>query len=211
MKSIPLKIAQVVTFVILLILSVASLFSSLSLVLSIFGPENSSSQQVTWLVPIKIENKDLVDQENYQTLAFKPTKIRYHKAWLEVAVLENKSFFQSMIYLAYLGIFAISFPFYFFLFHILASVETAPFSKENVSRMKKMGLLVIGGELYRFLLFLYLSVTIVSETDLKGADIAPIGWTELNFLILLLGIIILVIGEVFKQGLVLQENENLTV
>ena len=211
MKSIPLKIAQTVTFVILLVLSVASLFSTLSLVLSIFGPESSSSQQVTWLVPIKMENKHLVDQENYQTLAFKPTKIRYHKAWLEVAVLEHKSFFQSMIYLAYLGIFAIGFPFYFFLFHILASVETAPFSKENVSRMKKMGLLVIGGELYRFFLFLYLSVSIVKQIDIPGAEIAPVGWTELNFPILFLGVIILILGEVFKRGFTLQENENLTV
>ena len=211
MKSIPLKIAQIFTFIVLLGVSLGCFLLFIMTVLAPFSPEGAPWENRSWKIPVKMESKELPDQEMYSDDRFKPTKIEYTRVQLEVVPSKDKAFFQTVMNLAFLGAIVFALPFYYFLFHILASVETIPFSKENVSRIKKMGLLVIGGELYRFFLFLYLSISIVKEIDIQGFEIAPIGWTNLNFLILFLGIIILVIGEVFRQGFVLQENENLTV
>lgn len=211
MKSIPLKIAQVCTFIVLLILSIVWFFNSIGLVFTIFSPNATLSQKVMWKVPVRVESKDLTNQVTYRSDSFEATKIEYKQVWLEVTATQHKAFFQTMVYLAFLGLCVIAFPFYYFLFHVLASIETTPFSSENLSRIRNMGLLVIVGELYRFFLFVYLSVSFVDIVDIQTIDIAPIGWTNLNFQILFLGIIILIIGEVFKRGFILQENENLTV
>ncbi len=211
MKSIPLKIAQIVAFIALLVITMAGFVLSVSVVLAIFGPDNPPLNKVNWVIPLKMEREELTDRVTYSEDTFEAVKIDYRKVYLEILATKHKTFFLTMRYLALLGVCIFGFLSNYFLFHILASVEANPFSKENLSRIKKLGLLVIGGEIYYFSISLFLSISVIQKIDIPGIEIAPIGWTDMNFGIIFLGIIILVIGEVFRQGSVLQENENLTV
>ncbi|MEM6633225.1 MAG: hypothetical protein AAF694_26375 [Bacteroidota bacterium] len=158
-----------------------------------------------------MKSEDITDRVTYKDDVFKATHIKYTKVYIQVNPTEGKVFFRNMQYLGILGIYIIGFLCNYLLFHILASIKTNPFGTENLSRITQMGFLVIGGELYRFFLSLFFSHTVVKNMDIQGIEIAPIGWTDLNFAILILGITILAIGEVFRRGSVLQENENLTV
>ena len=211
MKSLPLKVAQVLTFIALLGTSFSLFILPCFAVISIFSPDGSPMKNATWEIPLKMESEYQPDRVIQIDEAFKATEIEYQRVNLEVLPVENKAFFQGMIYLALFVLVAMGWLILYFLFHVLASIKTDPFSQENLSRIRKIGLLVIGLELYHFFISLYLSVSIGKSVVIEGAKVIPIGWTFIDFGVIFLGIIILVIAEVFRQGFVLQEYENLTV
>ena len=211
MSSLPLKIAKALTFIGLLGATIACFGILFLAIVSFLSPNGTPVKNATWEIPLKIESELHPEKITHSDNAFIATKVEYDRVELEMLPTKNKSLTQGMIYLTGFGFSVISFLILFNLFQVLANLDTQTFIRENVQRVRRIGLLAIGFELYRFSLSLLLSLTIGPKIDIQGAEVVAIGWTNLDFNIIFLGIIILVIAEVFKQGYVLQEYENLTV
>jgi hypothetical protein len=85
----------------------------------------------------------------------------------------------------------------------------SPFTMRNTSRLKLLGVLVmLSGPFYGGLEYIYGSM-LSSRIDVPGAvvKVNP----DLRVLYIAVGLIILVIGQVFKYGVSLREDSELTI
>jgi hypothetical protein len=99
-----------------------------------------------------------------------------------------------------------------FLFTI---TEGTSFVNENVRRIRMLGFCLIAAELVR-IVFGYIFITYMKGTvSVPGARISYLDfafyWEFLNLEIIFAGFIILVIAEVFKIGINLREEQELTI
>jgi hypothetical protein len=100
-----------------------------------------------------------------------------------------------------------------FLFTITAGT---PFVNENARRIGMMGFCFIGAELVRILLEGILLITYLKKTiSVPGTRLSYLDfffyWDWLNLEIIFAGFILLVIAEVFKVGINLREEQELTI
>lgn len=86
----------------------------------------------------------------------------------------------------------------------------APFAPENAGRIRTIGVLVIISTLVKSILFSLQGLLIMNNVTIAGAKIGVrVGSIDLTGI--LLGLLILVLAEIFRYGSELQEERNLTV
>ena len=99
-----------------------------------------------------------------------------------------------------------------FLFTITAGT---PFVNENAGRISMMGFCLIGAELVRIFIEGILIFYLKGTVSVPGARVSYLDfnfyWDWLNLEIIFAGFIILVIAEVFKVGINLREEQELTI
>lgn len=85
-----------------------------------------------------------------------------------------------------------------------------PFAPDNAGRIRAMGLLVIISTIVKSVLFTVIGMLLADCVIVKGVELkARLGSLDLTGI--LLGLLILVLAEVFRYGAELQEERNLTV
>lgn len=88
-----------------------------------------------------------------------------------------------------------------------------PFVKENGKRIQIIGLSIILGALFNFLIQTGSFILLKSQIHLEGAHFPLLRYSlmELHPITILTGFIILVIAEIFRLGTRLQEEQELTI
>lgn len=210
-KSPYLQLARIFTVTGLIISSIACLVILGLAIRSFFSPATSIKDKITLEVPLEIKSdyKDLANV-SFKDNLFLAKRIEYNDVELEVYPANNIPLTQGLIYLVGLVYLLIIASILYQLYRILASF-TNPFQQSNIKRIQKIGFLVMGIELYRIMMILFVQLTIGSKVRIVDAEIASFKIMDVDLPIIFLGIIILTLAEVFKQGLVLQEFENQTV
>ena len=97
--------------------------------------------------------------------------------------------------------------------HLLASLtEGNPFIIKNAKRLRIIGLVIIIGELFFNLTRICTAVIIDASARIEGAKLV---WSELisgfSLPTLFLGIVILIIAEIFRLGVYMREEQELTI
>ncbi len=97
--------------------------------------------------------------------------------------------------------------------HILASLtEGNPFTLKNAKRIRIIGIVIIGGELLISLVMIGFAMIINASVDIRGFQLI---WMKLIFEISLptifLGIVVLIIAEIFRLGVRMREDQELTI
>ena len=93
---------------------------------------------------------------------------------------------------------------------ILRSVgKGTPFTRENASRLKLLGLLVMAaGPFYGILEYVSGALTKL-QIDIPGAEVSA--HADIRITYVAVGLIILVIGQIFQYGVNLREDSELTI
>ncbi|MEM6803047.1 MAG: hypothetical protein AAF696_16700 [Bacteroidota bacterium] len=139
-------------------------------------------------------------------------EIDIKKANLEV-LTQGRSWPQGIGYLhaaTYLGFF---FYILFYLSKILKSFEhKIPFASRNPLYVRNIGFLTIGLGIYEFLIMLLVCSLFHDKFRvLNGHTIEFPSFWDLNIVAIFLGLVLLSLAEVFKQGEELQDLESQTV
>lgn len=210
LKSTYLYIAKFFTIAGLIIMSVASLLVIVLAIGSFASTEKTNQNLVTLEIPLKLESDFHIENVAFNDNPFLAKKIEYDNVGLEVYPTNNIPLSQCLIYLTALIYILILLSIFYQLFKILEDF-TKPFRPKNINRIKKIGFLVIGIEVYRLTIALLIYIIIGSEIQLENAEVIPFNIMNIDFPIIFLGILILTLSEVFKQGNILQEYENQTI
>lgn len=93
--------------------------------------------------------------------------------------------------------------------------EGIPFANENIRRIRTLGFCLIGAELVRILVGYFFITYLKGTLSVPGARLLYLDfafyWEWLNLGVIFAGFIILVIAEVFKIGIHLREEQELTI
>jgi len=123
---------------------------------------------------------------------------------------------QRLIYLGFLGLALISLliaqAIIYQLRRIFRTLRTGtgnPFTKENASRIRAIGLITIGGTFLRFLAGFILGLLMRVNIMIQGVELSY--RSSLHLSSIFMGLVILILAEVFWYGASLQEDQNLTV
>ncbi len=84
-----------------------------------------------------------------------------------------------------------------------------PFVLENANRIRKIGLLIFGGVVAQFVAGLFLSRAIMENVIIKGTIFTA--KSGLNGGAIFIGLVILILAEIFRQGALLKEEQDLTI
>ncbi|MDB5023280.1 MAG: hypothetical protein JWP78_1035 [Mucilaginibacter sp.] len=82
-----------------------------------------------------------------------------------------------------------------------------PFQRSNVSRIKKIALILIGYSLVQWLFIIAVNQILISNFQFKHLDLTY----DFNSTCLLVGVVLLVVEGIFKTGLSLEEDKQLTI
>lgn len=88
-------------------------------------------------------------------------------------------------------------------------VKEEPFVKENVLRVRKIGVIVLVGGVFQSIVEYLIGCFVVQHIMIRGIRIVP--EFGLNFPALLAGLSVLVLAEVLKEGTEIKEDQNLTI
>jgi hypothetical protein len=88
-------------------------------------------------------------------------------------------------------------------------VEGDPFTEANVNRIRAIGGLVMAFEFFRGAAQLGLAALVAGTSTMRGFTL--LSWGEWNFLTFVLGLVIIGLAEVFRYGMRLQTDVDLTV
>ena len=88
-------------------------------------------------------------------------------------------------------------------------IKKEPFIKENAVRIRIIGLITIIFELLRTFMKFENGLYLKNKVLLYGGNITP--KFELNFVTIFLGLVIIVIAEIFRIGTQLKEEQELTI
>ena len=211
LKSTYLPIAKVFTIAGLAVTTIVCLVILGLAISSFVSSDTSIKNKVTLEVPLHIKS-DYKDVANvlFKDNQFLAKRIEYNDVGLEVYPANNIPLTQGLIYLTALIYVLIIMSILYQLFRILESFHN-PFRKNNIRRIQKIGFLVIGIELYRCIMTLFIYIIIGSKVQVENAEVISFNILNVNLPLIFLGVIILTLAEVFKQGLILQEFENQTV
>ena len=84
-----------------------------------------------------------------------------------------------------------------------------PFVRENATRIRMIGFAVLGMELVRVLVLSAQAYYLRANFSFTGIQLRTLPHPDLG--VLFLGLVLLVIAEVFRQGADLREEQSLTV
>ncbi len=103
----------------------------------------------------------------------------------------------------------------YLLLRFLKSVKNGtPFIAENATRIKRMGLSIICAELARLVLTLLGIIYLLSAVDVEGAH-PFFPWEDmirfLNIEVYFGGFVLIILSQIFKQGTLLKEEQDLTI
>lgn len=84
-----------------------------------------------------------------------------------------------------------------------------PFSGDNVRRIRIIGMAVIAGSLLKTVVYTMIGLHIADLVQVPGLEVQ--GRIELDLGGIFLGMVVLVLAEVFRHGARLQEEQDLTV
>jgi hypothetical protein len=88
-------------------------------------------------------------------------------------------------------------------------VAGEPFTDANIDRIRAIGLLVMALEFLRGAVQLGLETMVMATSEMPGYTL--VAWGEWNFGVVILGAVILGLAEVFRYGMQLQADVDLTV
>ncbi|HEY8343707.1 MAG TPA: DUF2975 domain-containing protein [Bacillota bacterium] len=88
-------------------------------------------------------------------------------------------------------------------------VKEEPFVKENVLRVRKIGVIVLVGAVFQSIVEYLIGYFVVQHIIIQGMRLVPD--FGLNFPALLAGLCVLVLAEVLKEGTEIKEDQNLTI
>ncbi|HHU52003.1 MAG TPA: DUF2975 domain-containing protein [Firmicutes bacterium] len=88
-------------------------------------------------------------------------------------------------------------------------VKEEPFVKENVLRVRKIGVIVLVGAVLQSIVEYLIGYFVVQHVMIQGMRLVPD--FGLNFPALLAGLSVLVLAEVLKEGTEIKEDQNLTI
>ncbi len=114
---------------------------------------------------------------------------------------------------AYSGLY---FMVFYQLYRIFSSIEEGdPFVRNNIRRLRLLGGGLLGAEFLRLGLSLAWSLRLLDMVSVSGGRLSYLGffwyWEWLNPGLLLTGFSILGIAEVFREGVILREEQQLTI
>ncbi len=93
--------------------------------------------------------------------------------------------------------------------------ETGPFILQNAIRIRWMGWLIVGAELLRNLVAYLAMFHLKSKVIMQGASISHASFwlhlSELRLDIIFVGVVVLLIAEIFRLGAKMKEEQDLTV
>ena len=115
-------------------------------------------------------------------------------------------------YLLMLASLAVPMYFVWQLRQLLASIRRgSPFLRPNARRLRNVGLVVVLSDLLGAACRYAVGAAILDRTTVRGLALRPLLDWESLLGYLVLGLVILVIAEVFRQGAALAEEQSLTV
>lgn len=88
-------------------------------------------------------------------------------------------------------------------------VKEEPFVKENVLRVRKIGMIVLVGAVIQSIMEYLIGFFVMKHIVIQGIQLVP--EFELNVPSFLAGLAVLVLAEVLKQGTEIKEDQNLTI
>lgn len=88
-------------------------------------------------------------------------------------------------------------------------VKEEPFVKENVLRVRKIGMIVLVGAVIQSIMEYLIGFFVMKHIVIQGIQLVP--ELELNVPSFLAGLAVLVLAEVLKQGTEIKEDQNLTI
>ncbi|MFC1553448.1 DUF2975 domain-containing protein [candidate division KSB1 bacterium] len=84
-----------------------------------------------------------------------------------------------------------------------------PFKMENIKRVRTIGYLIIGIEVFFFVKFVVLNEIFRSKIFIQDGDISFIH--SFNWMVIFSGLAVLVIAEIFRLGFEIKEEQKLTI
>ncbi|MGE5549600.1 MAG: DUF2975 domain-containing protein [Bacteroidota bacterium] len=84
-----------------------------------------------------------------------------------------------------------------------------PFNLENAKRIRAIGLICIGGSFLQSLVSFLVGYLLMNNVIIKGVEVNAKGGSFMGGIFI--GLVILVLAEIFRHGAALQEEQNLTV
>lgn len=84
-----------------------------------------------------------------------------------------------------------------------------PFSLENANRMKKIGLLIFGCVAVELVTGTVMGLLIMENVIVPGVRFSVKGGLDLGGIFF--GLVMLILGEIFRQGALLQQEQDLTI
>lgn len=93
---------------------------------------------------------------------------------------------------------------------IFATLVTGnPFLLENAKRIRNIGLIIFGGVILEFIVGLVLGIMIMENVIIEGVIFSAKG--KLDAAGIFIGLVMLVLAEIFRQGALLKEEQELTI
>lgn len=141
-------------------------------------------------------------------------RFRLCKIYGEFSYLNMPRALVFAAYLRVLGLWALFFIGAVQLARILREVGRGrAFALENARRLRVVGFAMAGGAIFKFLMYLGTIFAFRGDIEVAGAAIpwAMVIWQASSPGLLLGGVIVIVISEVFRLGNQLQEEQQLTV
>ena len=166
----------------------------------------------TFELPIKLKNMEQFYLAEDLHATYQSTHIEVKKANLEV-LPKDKNWGQALLY--FMGIIFCLLNYFILvnLTHLLENFQTTtPFKWDNSKYIRRIGWLTIAFPLYKYLVETIVIAIFQPHFSVENATIPGFAslW-EINFPLIFLGLIILVLAEVFKTGADLQDLEAKTV
>lgn len=179
--------------------------------LALFGilPAN---RDVTFELPVKLNNI----QSNYPVTShstqYSSTHIEAKDVELEILPTKRTypQFFAHLMAASFVGFYL---AILLFLGRIINTIRNGtPFQKRNVASIRWIGILTISIAVYEFLIGWIITSIFSSKFSVENAEILSTAsiW-DINFITIFLGLVFLVVAEVFRYGKQLQDLEDQTV
>lgn len=171
---------------------------------------NSDDQYMAFLQhPISISIEKFSDNSSFETNSVKGHMANSVDASANLKL--KKSSVEPEAYLLilfdYLDYAALAYGLFLFSGIMKSVTEDEPFREENIRRLYLIGFLVMAAPFY-FALKQWTVVSLVQSSYLPGIDL---NWYPNDLNLLFAGILIIVLGYVFKEGARLYEEQKLTV
>jgi hypothetical protein len=87
--------------------------------------------------------------------------------------------------------------------------DGSAFTRQNARRVRSIGLIIIGGSVLQSIVNYLVGWVMMNNITIPGVEINAT--SDLHLGGVFMGLLILVLGEIFRQGASLQEDQNLTI
>jgi hypothetical protein len=163
-------------------------------------------------IPVRLQKINEFYEAKEFTSGFDNVRIEVEDARLKARPTDSR-FLQSLGYL----VAAMYTLFFAFILYQLKKIfdtfrKKEPFASQNTRNIRLIGVFTIGLAIFELLVHIIFSMMFNGKFSATNTEFID-GYflNKINFIALFSGLIILALSEVFKEGAILQENENLTV